>query len=93
MTNENFRNSIGGIIAIMIVAGTLIIDTLVLLREVKSNDNTTMIVLTGLNSATTIILGYYFGSSKAMTDRLKSENTIDSISKETIIKTKNQETK
>lgn len=90
INSADFRNNVGGIIAIMVVAGTLIIDTLVLLSQVKSNDNTTMIVLTGLNSATTIILGYYFGSSKAMTDKIKAENPTEIISKETTIsQTKN----
>lgn len=55
--------AVGGIIQFLVVS------LLVLFRAVKSNDNTTVMILTSSTMIATTVLNYYFGSSKGSKDK------------------------
>lgn len=73
MKQDWLRHSTGSIIAILIIASTIAIDIIAMLKEIRTSDNLTMMILTGCNGSSTFVLGYYFGSSKSQTDKIKAE--------------------
>lgn len=64
-----FKNNIMEILAVGGIIQFLVVSLLVLFRAVKSNDNTTVMILTSSTMIATTVLNYYFGSSKGSKDK------------------------
>ncbi len=91
MKTEGLRNNITPILAILMVFlcfGVLYIALYVLgpANELKTT------IVNGCLAILMILANYFFGSSKSMSDRMKSENPTEIVSKETVIsQTQNKE--
>lgn len=59
-----FKENITAIIATLILTHAGVIDILVLLRQVRTTETNTTIILQNSNAMAMLILGYYFVSSK-----------------------------
>jgi succinate dehydrogenase hydrophobic anchor subunit len=67
------KEHITAILAVLFTVGFFGVIFIVLTRDVKTNENTTYSILASLSSIIIFILGYYFGSSKTMNEKIKSE--------------------
>lgn len=56
-------------IAIAVILFTVTLDILVLIREIKTTENITFLIIGNANSLSTLVLGYYFGSSRSSTQK------------------------
>lgn len=75
-TKENI--TITAIIGTLIVLQAGVIDILVLLRQVRTTETNTTIILQNSNAMAMLVLGYYFVSSKRNKDD-KPLTTIDNV--------------
>lgn len=60
------------IVEILAVGGViqfLVVSLLILFKVVKSNENTTIMILTSSTMIATTVMNYYFGSSKGSKDK------------------------
>ncbi len=66
MKEKNWlKDNIRSVLAIMWTAAGIVTFFIILFKEVKTNDNTTSMIITSLVGIVNFILGYYFGSSKS----------------------------
>jgi hypothetical protein len=61
--------NIVSLIAMSILAFTFTIFLLILLREVKTTESTTITILASITNIAMLVIGYYFGSSKGSKDK------------------------
>lgn len=61
------KDHVTTIIAILIAVSWVVVDMLVLLKEVHSDDKVTFLILANSYGALSFILGYYFAASKRPT--------------------------
>lgn len=65
--NENMA----AILAFMTTVFAISVDTIVLLKNIKTTDSTTITILTSVHGAWMVVLGYYFVASKTKKDSEK----------------------
>lgn len=75
--SENIR----AIIAIMVIGIAFSMFLLLITRDVKLADTITSVILGALSSMVSMVLSYYFGSSKPHTDPSSVETTTVEVSK------------
>ena len=75
------KDNITSLLAILWSAASIVIFFIILTKDIKSDDKLTYLIIANQNSIVLLILGYYYVSSKIMTDRQKKA---DETEKETI---------
>lgn len=77
MTKTWLKQNIVELLAIGAVIQFLIICLLILFKQVKASDPTTMMILTASAGYVSTVLGFYFGSSKGSKDKQEKLDKID----------------
>lgn len=68
---KKFTENIVSIIAVLIICFSFFVFTTLLLRQVKATDTVTISILETIKTILTLLVGYYFGSSKGSKDKGK----------------------
>lgn len=72
MKNKNWlKDNIVPLLAMSIIGFSFFVFATLLLREVKSTDTVTISILETVKMILTLLIGYYFGSSKGSKDKDK----------------------
>lgn len=76
MKNNWLKEHIAEVLAVGAALQWIVVMLFVLFREVKSNETTTMMILTSSTNIFLIVLSFYFGSSQGSKDKQKKLDEI-----------------
>jgi hypothetical protein len=72
-----FRENITAVIACIILTHAGVIDVLVLLKQVRTTETNTTIILQNSNAMAMLVLGYYFVSSKRSSGTIEKAEEVN----------------
>ena len=71
----NIRENITSILALIWTIGSFIVILTILTRDIKTDDKTTYLILGSQYGVVMLMVGYYWGSNKTLSDKIKNDNS------------------